>query len=106
VVFKMWQFITSFFTNNKKLTLNFISDPKDIVKISINYNSTNSPEFIASVIYALNNGLFLEKIVNALFNENKAETNNILLKLDALYVTDHQNDLIIKPLETFDKNVK
>jgi len=102
----MWQFITSFFTNNKKLTLNFISDPKDIVKISINYNSTNSPEFIASVIYALNNGLFLEKIVNALFNENKAETNNILLKLDALYVTDHQNDLIIKPLETFDKNVK
>ena len=106
MVFKMWQFITSFFTNNKKLTLNFISDPKDIVKISINYNSTNSPEFIASVIYALNNGLFLEKIVNALFNENKAETNNILLKLDALYVTDHQNDLIIKPLETFDKNVK
>lgn len=109
MVFKFIQKIFSIY--KPKVSFNFFEDEKDIVKISIKYSHINNPEYIASIIYALNNGLFLDKIINILLddlkkNKNQKLTNDILSKLDVLYVIDQQNDLIIKPLEAFDKNVK
>lgn len=111
MVFKFIQKIFSIFKYKPKVSFNFFEDEKDIVKMSIKYDYINSPEYIASIIYALNNGLFLDKIVNILLddlkkNKNQKFTNDILSRLDALYVIDQQNDLIIKPLEAFDKNAK
>lgn len=108
MVSKIYKYFSSLFKSKEKISFEFVSDTKDIVKVSINYSSINSPEYAASVIYALNNGLFLDKIVNILLNDlsNKTLASNILGKLDALYIVDQQDDLIIKPLEAFDKNVK
>lgn len=111
MVFKLLQKILSIFQTKPKISFDFFEDKKDMVKISIKYDHINNPEYIASVIYALNNGLFLDKIVTILLDnlkkeKNKDLTSNILSKLDTLYIIDQQNDLIIKPLEAFDKNVK
>lgn len=77
----------------------------------LDYKTMSSPENTASIIYALSVGLFLDKIIKILLediknNKNKKLAENILNKLDELYILDQQNDMMIKPLETFDKNVK
>lgn len=107
MVFKLFRHITNLFKSQPKVTFTFFSDPKDIVKIFINYHSLESPEYIASLIYALNSGLFLDKIINAILeNKNKDFSSDILSKLDMLYILDSQDNILIKPLQAFDKNVK
>lgn len=111
MVSKIYKNICSFFSTTTNISIKFSCDTKDLTKISLKYNNINNPEYIATIIYALNNGLFLDQIVNILVNNLKSKkdkdiTYKILSKLDSLYITDQQNELIIKPLETFDKNVK
>lgn len=93
---------------NKKKSITFTFTGKDTKDISLDiYYKQCNPEYIASIIYALNHGLFLGKIVQSLMDHKDTNYNNqILAKLDQLYVLEQQDDILVKPLETFEKNVK
>jgi hypothetical protein len=90
----------------KSITFTFTGTNSSDIQLDIQYKECN-PEYIASLIYALNHGLFLGKIVQNLNDHSNVKNNNeILSKLDQLYVIEQQNDLLIKPLEAFEKNAK
>lgn len=92
------------------MSILFKYDNTNNIILSLDYNSKNKPEDIASIIYALTHGLFLDKIVNILLEDIKHDRKqisyDILSQLDHLYIIDRQKDLIVKPLEAFEKNVK
>lgn len=102
----LFNFFSKLSHKKKSITFKFISDnPNDIV-LSI-YQNGCSPEYIASMIYAINNGLFLGKMIqNLTENNNIKNADDILSKLDRLYVLEQQDDILVKPLETFEKNAK
>lgn len=111
MLFKFFNRILSLFKSKHIVSLVFRYDNNHNVFLSMNYNNKPKFEDIASIIYALNNGLFLDKIVNILLADTKNNKKNvtahqILSQLDSLYVIDRQHDLIVKPLEAFEKNVK
>jgi hypothetical protein len=92
--------------SNKSITFTFTGTNSNDIQLKIQYKEC-SPEYIASLIYALNHGLFLGKMVQNLSDTNHIKDNNeILNKLDQLYVIEQQNDLLVKPLEAFEKNAK
>lgn len=101
----VFKFLNKFFRPQKSITFIFTGNNKNI-NLNIQYKKCNS-EYIASMIYALNNGLFLGKMVQNLTDNIDIKNNNeILLKLDQLYLLDQKNDLLVKPLEAFEKNAK
>lgn len=111
MLFKFFNRILSVFKSKYIVSLVFRYDINDNIFLSIDYNNRSKSQDIASIIYALSNGLFLDKIVNILLEDAKNNKKNIaayqiLSQLDSLYVIDRQHDLIVKPLEAFEKNVK
>lgn len=94
------------FGSKKYITFTFTDTKSNDIKLNISYKEYK-PEYIASIIYALNHGLFLSKMVQNLIDNTDIKNNNeILAKLDHLYVIEQQEDILVKPLETFEKNAK
>lgn len=102
----LFSFLKKFFYKEKTIIFTFTSTDSKDISLNINHKQCN-PEYIASIIYALNHGLFLSKIIQNLMDHTDTNYNNqILAKLDQLYVLEQQDDILVKPLETFEKNVK
>jgi hypothetical protein len=82
----------------------------DSIETIINHNdySDDSANQIAIMLYAINNGLLFNAIIKSLQDKNNIDEHFINLILNKLnhYYTLNNNTAIIKPLETFQKNVK
>lgn len=70
--------------------------------------SEDSANKIAITLYAINNGLLFNAIIKSLQDKNDIDEHFINLILNKLnyYYTLSNNTAIVKPLETFQKNVK
>lgn len=70
--------------------------------------SEDSANKIAITLYAINNGLLFNAIIKSLQDKNDIDEHFINLILNKLnyYYTLSNNTVIVKPLETFQKNVK
>lgn len=99
------EFLKKFFRPQQKCIIFTFTGEKNNINIDIKYQQCSS-DYIAAIIYTLNNGLFLGKMVQNLTDNIEIKNNNdILEKLDQLYILERQNDVMVKPLETFKKNV-
>lgn len=85
------------------------------IKTTINYNKNcfDDATKIASIIYSLNNGELLNKIVDSLVSigldtklKDKQFIIQIINKLNYYYNINMQDSIVVLPLETFHKNAK
>ena len=91
----------TFNINNNQINTSFVYSNKNL----------DDATKIAAIIYALNNGMLFDAILDSLVNvgKNNQKTEFITLVLNQLnkyYSNDQKNEIIIKPLETFHKNAK
>lgn len=86
---------------------------EDKIRASFVYDNKNKPDAakIGTIIYALNNGMLFDTIIDSLVelgtkNDNKEFVQLILNQINTYYSIDNKNDLIVSPLETFNKNAR
>lgn len=106
--------IYNFFSRKKpdnKLIFNVSMSYDDLDTSFINSDKSEGDAIkIATMIYALNNGLLFDSIIDSLLKMHKKSDashkfiNTILVKLNAFYTQVPDNKPIINPLETFKTN--
>lgn len=103
----------NFFKKKEKgLSLIFGIDD-DKITASFVCNNKNKPDAakIGTIIYALNSGMLFDTIINSLVelktkNNDKEFVQLILDQISTYYFINNKNELVISPLETFNKNAK
>ena len=114
MVFNIINKIKNLFYRSKTFNIIFSIENNNI-KTTINYNEKcfDDATKIASIIYALNNGALLNKIIDSLVSiglntklKDKEFIIQIINKLNYYYNIDTQDSIVVLPLETFHKNAK
>lgn len=95
----------------KRLMVEFSLDYNDNIEVKYNYdhNDTINSTKLATMLYCINNGLFMNHCIEFLQKQKNYVHSSIVFDKWNEYEqkqTKHNNEPIVKPLDAFLKNVK